>query len=125
MVGSGPIGDPLPVKTAGLALFLTLAAVPAFADPIAAKDATDHVGATATVEGRVGVTRMASGEIYLDLDGANQDAPLSGYISRWNAAKFPNVGDLDGKIVDITGAIATFRKRPEIFLIDPSQIAAK
>jgi hypothetical protein len=68
---------------------------------------------------------MPSGEIYLDLDGRDQDAPMSGYISRWNAIKFPNVGDLDGKIVDITGAITTFRKRPEIFLSDPSQIAAK
>ena len=106
-------------------MLLTLATVPAFADPIRAKDATDYVGTTATVEGRVSVTRMASGEIYLDMDGGGQDAPLSGYISRWNAVKFPNIGDLDGKIVDITGAIATFRKRPEIFLIDPSQIAAK
>jgi hypothetical protein len=111
------------VKILDLALFLTIAAVPAFGNPIRAKDAADHVGETATVEGQARVYRMPSGEIYLDLDGRDQDAPMSVYISRWNAVKFPDVGNLDGKIVDITGAITTFRKRPEIFLSDPSQIA--
>ena len=71
------------------------------------------------------VYRMPSGEIYLDLDGKDQNAPVSGYISRWNAIKFSDVVKLDGKTVDITGTITTFRKRPEIFVSDPSQIAVK
>jgi hypothetical protein len=90
-----------------------------------ARDAAAHVGVTATVEGRVAVDRMPSGEIYLDIDGSDQNAPVSGYISRWNAIKFPDVDGLNGKTVDITGAIATFRKRPEIFVSDPSQIVTK
>jgi hypothetical protein len=113
------------MKSAGLALLLVFVAVPAFGDPISAKDATAHVGETTTVEGRVGIYRMPSGEIYLDLDGRAQNAPVSGYISRWTATKFPDIGNLDGKTVDITGAITIFRKRPEIFVSDPSQIAAK
>ncbi len=71
------------------------------------------------------VDRMPSGEIYLDLDGNDQNAPASGYISRWNAIKFLDVDNLNGKTVDITGTITTFRKRPEIFVSDPSQIVAK
>jgi hypothetical protein len=113
------------MKEFEFALLLIFVAVPAFGDPIRAKDATAHVGETATVEGRAGIYRMPSGEIYLDLDGSDQNAPVSGYISRWNATRFPDVGDLNGKTVDITGTITTFRKRPEIFISDPSQIAAK
>jgi hypothetical protein len=113
------------MKLAGLVLLLVFAAVPASAGRIRAWDADAHVGETATVEGRLHVDRMASGEIYLDLDGASDGAPLSGYISRWNANRFPGLAALDGKLVDITGEITTFRYRPEIFITDPGQIAAR
>ena len=68
--------------------------------------------------------RMPSGEIYLDFDGSGDRSPLSAYVSRWNAARFRSIVDLDGKVVAITGEIGSFRYRPEIFLTDPSQIAA-
>ena len=68
---------------------------------------------------------MPSGEIYLDLAGRGDNAPLSAYVSRWNAARFANIADLDGKMVAITGAIGTFRYKPEIFLTSPSQIAVR
>jgi hypothetical protein len=105
-------------------LFLIVAAGPACAETIRARDAIDYIGETATVKGRVSIQRMGSGEIYLDLGGSGDKAPLSAYISRWNAARFPDVDDLNGKIVEITGKIGTFRYRPEIFLTDPGQIAA-
>jgi hypothetical protein len=113
------------MKIASLVQFVTFAALPVSADPIDAKDAPAHVGQTATVEGRLGVHRMPSGEVYLDLDGNGDAAPVSGYISKWNAGKFSDVEALDGKKVDMTGAIANFRNRPEVFLSDPSQITAK
>ncbi len=82
------------------------------------------------MEGRVRIQRMPSGEIYLDLAGRGDSAPpfgygVSGYVSRWNAARFPGIADLDGKKVAITGVIGTFRYRPEIFLTDPGQITAR
>jgi hypothetical protein len=83
------------------------------------------MGETATVEGRASVQKMTSGEIYLDLDGRGDGAPLSAYISRWNAAGFADIDELDGKVIAITGAIGSFRYRPEIFLTDPDQIAVK
>src|SRR5260221_10702792 len=106
------------------ALFLIVAAAPACAETIRARDAIGHIGETATVEGRASIQRMGSGEIYLDLEGRGDKAPLSAYISRWNAARFSDVDDLNGKIVEITGEIGMFRYRPEIFLTDPGQIAA-
>jgi len=113
------------MKSVRIVLLLILAAAPACADPIKAQDAAAHVGETATVEGRLGVHKMPSGEIYLDVDGVSDGAPVSGYISRSNAGRFPDVEALDGKKVDMTGAIANFRGRPEVFLSDPSQITAK
>jgi hypothetical protein len=69
------------------------------------------------------VQRTGSGEIYLDLAGRGDGAPVSAYVSRWNAARFPDLDGLDGKIVAVSGAIGSFRYRPEIFLTDPGQIA--
>jgi DNA/RNA endonuclease YhcR with UshA esterase domain len=112
------------MRNAGFAVFLIVAAVPARAETIRAEDAIDHVGESATVAGRVSITRMASGEIYLDLDGSGDGAPLSAYVSRWNAARFPGIGNLNGRTIEITGTIGSFRYRPEIFLTNPSQIAA-
>ncbi len=94
------------------ALFLIVAAAPACAETIRARDAIGHIGETVIVEGRASIQRMGSGEIYLDLEGRGDKAPLSAYISRWNAARFP------------AGEIGMFRYRPEIFLTDPGQIAA-
>jgi hypothetical protein len=105
------------------ALFAIAAAGSACAETIRAGDAISHIGETATVEGRASIERMGSGEIYLDLEGSGDQAPLSAYISRWNAARFPDIGHLNGKIVAITGEIGMFRYRPEIFLTGPGQIA--
>jgi hypothetical protein len=93
------------------------------AETIPAQDAPDHWGETATVVGRASVQKMGSGEIYLDLEGRGDGAPVSAYVSRWNAGLFWDAANLDGKLVAISGDISGYRGRPEIFLTDPRQIA--
>ena len=95
----------------------------ALAETIPAQEAANHWGETATVVGRASVHKMGSGEIYLDLEGRGDDAPVSAYVSRWNAGPFWDAANLDGKLVAIRGEISFFRGRPEIFLTDPGQIA--
>jgi hypothetical protein len=90
-----------------------------------ADQAAAHVGETATVEGRVSVSKTPGGETYLDIGGTGNSAPFSGYVSRWNRSEFQDVDKLDGKNVQITGRISTFREKPEIFLTDPGQVAVK
>ena len=102
-----------------------LSARPALADPIASWDAVGYIGENATVSGRAALTFMPSGEVYIDLDGQGESAPLVGYISRWNRTKFQYLSSLNGKMVEMSGRIATFRGQPEIFLQDPGQITAK
>jgi len=106
-------------------LAAALGAAPALADSIASKDAGQHIGETTTISGRAAVTVMPSGEVYIDLDGQNDSAPFSGYVSRWNRGRFQDLLALDGKMVEISGQIATFRNQPQIFLQDPAQIRAK
>jgi len=109
-------------------LVLPLAAFfasPALADAIASQDAASHIGESATVKGRVSITFMPSGEVYLDLDGQGDNAPLSAYVSRWNRPRFQDLARLDGRMVEISGWIGAFRARPEIFLQDPGQITTK
>ena len=114
------------VAVFSLALMLPLA-TQALAEAIPAEDAPYYVGETATVVGRASIQRMASGEIYLDLSesgqGRSDGAPVSAYVSRWNAWLFADLASLDGKVVAITGEIGAFRYRPEIFLTNASQIA--
>src|SRR5690242_11587887 len=107
------------MKTALFVLALMLpTAGQALAETIPAEAAPYLVGQTATVVGRANIQRMASGEIYLDLSesgrGRGDGAPISAYVSRWNAPRFANIAKLDGKVVAVTGEIGSFRYRPEI-----------
>jgi hypothetical protein len=90
-----------------------------------ADQAAAHIGQTATVEGRLSISRTPAGETYLDIGGSGSAAPFSAYVSRENSSKFQDVDKLDGKNVQVTGQISSFRGKPEIFLTDPSQIAVK
>ena len=96
---------------------------PALAETIPAQDAPAYFGRSVTVVGQAHVQTMASGEIYLDLEGKGDGAPISAYVSRRNAGRFWDIGRLDGKQVTVRGEIGSFRYRPEIFLTDPGQIA--
>lgn len=90
--------------------------------PLPADQVKAHIGETATVQGRASMDRTRAGETYLDLGGSGDSAPVSAFISPRNAFKFPDAEKLDGKDVQVTGKISTFRGRPEIFVTDPSQI---
>jgi hypothetical protein len=102
-----------------------LAVLPVHAGSLPSREAFWHIGQTATVSGRAFLTFMPSGEVYVDLDGQGEHAPLEGYISRWNRIRFGDVSALNGKTIEISGEIETFRAQPEIFLTDPRQISVK
>ena len=113
------------MKRMALVLSVMVTAAPACAQTIRPEEALAHIGQSVTVEGRASIQKMPSGEVYLDLAGRGDNAPVSAYISRWNAARFGDIANLDGRMVAITGAIGTFRYRPEIFLTSPDQIALR
>ena len=105
-------------------LGLILMATPAAAQTIKPADARAHVGQTVTVEGVVSEVHVASGSgmTFIDMGGRYPDNAFAGVIFRDDAGKFPNVAALNGKTVDITGAVKLFKGKAEIVLKDAAQL---
>jgi len=110
----------------GAASGLAASAAPALAQTIAAADAKAHVGQTVTIEGPVGnVYTARSGMTFIDIGGRYPDNAFAAVIFADDTAKFPNVKALDGKVVDVTGAVSLYRGKPEIILKSADQMKAK
>ncbi len=113
----------------GPALGLGAFAVPALAlaqQAIAPADAKAHVGQTVTIEGPVGnVYTARSGMTFIDIGGRYPDNAFAAVIFSDDSGKFPNVKALDGKVVDVTGAVSLYRGKPEIILKSADQMKAK
>jgi DNA/RNA endonuclease YhcR with UshA esterase domain len=110
-----------------LALGFTLTATPTFAETIAPNEAREHVGQNVTVEGMVNeIHHAASGSAtFIDMGGRYPNNPFTAVIFKDDAAKFPDVDALDGKMIDVTGSIRLYHGKPEIILNDAAQIKAK
>jgi DNA/RNA endonuclease YhcR with UshA esterase domain len=115
------------MKALILAFGLAVTAIPAVAETITPPEAKAHVGQIVTVEGVVSeVHHAAPGKvIFIDMGGRYPNNAFAAVIFAEDANKFPNVDSLEGKTVDVTGAIKLYRGRPEIILNDPAQIKVK
>jgi exonuclease VII large subunit len=122
-----------PARTLGLALGSALGAAAlaapalALAQPvIAPDDAKTHVGQTVTIEGPVGnVYTARSGMIFIDIGGRYPDNAFAAVIFSDDSGKFPDVRSLNGKVVDVTGAVSLYRGKPEIILKTADQMKAR
>jgi DNA/RNA endonuclease YhcR with UshA esterase domain len=113
------------MKAFFLALLLTLTAKPALAEAvIPPKEAPQHIGQVATVEGVVAeIHRAQSGKaIFIDIGGRYPNNTFVAVIFKDDISKFSSVDSLAGKTIDVTGQIKEYQGRPEIILNDPSQI---
>ena len=116
------------MRASVLTLGLVLTTTPALAQAVIAPcDAQKHVGEKVTVEGPVSdVLPAPSGRVtFIDMGGRYPNNCFSGVIFADDVGKFPNVNALDGKTVDITGAVRLYQGRAEIILNDPAQVKAK
>jgi DNA/RNA endonuclease YhcR with UshA esterase domain len=109
-----------------LAFGLALLTAPAFADAIQPSDAGAHVGQTVTVEGSVGDVHTArSGVTFIDMGGRYPNNSFTPVIFAKDASKFPDVGSLSGKTVDITGPVRLYKGKPEIIVKDAAQLKSQ
>ena len=111
------------------ALAALVVAVPALAQTstppvIAPNEARNHVGEVVTVEGLAAeVHHAASGKVtFIDMGARYPNNPFAGVIFSGDASKFPNVDNLEGKTIDVTGKVQLYRNAPEIILNDVAQI---
>ena len=112
----------------GLTLGLFVLAAPALAQTqtIAPADAKARVGQTVTIEGPVGnVYTARAGMTFIDIGGRYPDNDFAAVIFGDDTGKFPDIKALDGKIVDVTGAVSLYRGKPEIILKSADQVKAK
>lgn len=105
---------------------LTAATVSA-PNAISAEDAAGHAGSFATVEGFVREvhTARSGSATFIDLDGVYPDNPFTAVIFEDDMAAVGDVSDLEGRTVDITGKIRTYRNRPEIVVSSRNQIVPR
>ncbi|MEJ0051715.1 MAG: hypothetical protein WDN02_11025 [Methylovirgula sp.] len=108
------------------ALALTLATTPAVAQTIQPTDANAHVGQAVTIEGIVSEVHVAqrSDTTFIDLGGEYPNEAFTGVIFSEDESKFPDVQNLTGKKVNISGTISLYKGRPEIILHSADQLKA-
>ena len=89
-------------------------------------EASEQVGEYACVVGRVDhVYTSQKGTIFINFCSDYKTCPFGVAIFSSNAYKFPNPNQYEGKTVEITGLIRSYKGRAEIILNDPSQIKIK
>jgi len=103
-------------------------ATPSFANCLTLKEASQHVGEEACVEGKLDhIFTSQKGTIFLNFcpDYQYQTCPFQGVIFKSEAGKFSQLNDYQGKIIQISGLIKTYRGKAEIIINDPVQIKLK
>jgi hypothetical protein len=91
--------------------------------PIKPEQARSNEGQNVVIEGiaRVHVAERRLGW-YIDLGGTGPSSLFAGYIPAENKKQFPNLSELDGKTVDITGVVQFRNSKPIIKMTDAHQL---
>jgi DNA/RNA endonuclease YhcR with UshA esterase domain len=113
-----------------LALALSMLAVlaqapaPAQGPPvITPQEAAKHVGQHVIVEGKVTqIVLSVNLTTHINFGGIYPDHVFTVTIFKANQARFPGVGEYEGKMVRVEGDVHLYRGKPEIVLEERSQI---
>ena len=97
---------------------------PASAATIAPKDAVSHIGQNVTVEG-VASVHVSPNATFIDIGGRYPRQEFTAVIFKERQGVFGDVVHYDGKVVDVDGTVRMYRGKPEIILLDPSELRAK
>lgn len=106
-----------------VALFLTYTAN---ADALHPREAVQHAGEFAVVEGVVAqVSRSRGGTTFINFGGRFPNHIFYAVIFRQHASKFPDVFRLEGRAVAIEGTIQMYKGKPQIILTRRDQMELK
>ncbi|MDO8486217.1 MAG: hypothetical protein Q7S77_00760 [Candidatus Staskawiczbacteria bacterium] len=106
---------------------IPVAPIPPTGDKTEAIDytqATNFVGENKTVRGAVVKVYYSakSDTTFLDFCASYNGCPFSSVIFSSDKSKFGNINQYEGKTVEITGLVTTYKGGAEIILKNPSQI---
>ena len=117
------------IQFPGLALILFAIAGLALAQEpktYTASEAAKHVGETATVTDKVAnVFESNKGNIFLNFGARYPNQVFTAFIPKDSADQFPNLKELNGRTVSITGKIVLYKGKPEIVLDHPSMLKSQ
>jgi hypothetical protein len=104
-------------------LALCLLTTKVFAQTISPAAASKHLGETVVVRGVVDeVHTSGHNNTFLDLGGRYPNQAFTGVIFSENAGVFPKVHSLEGKTIDLSGAVQLYHGKPEIILKSSDQL---
>ena len=85
--------------------------------------ADDFVGERKCIYGKViNVYVSKKGNVFLDFCQDYRTCPFSAVIFQLNVSKFSDLSKYQGKNIELTGLIKTYKGRPEIVINEPQQI---
>ena len=105
------------LRLAGFCLASFLAATVFAKDtgPYAPAEAAAHVGAYATVSGKVtGLYTTEQGNVFIRFGGTYPHEVFTAVVFAADCPKFGDLAALDGNVVSVTGTIRLYQDKPEI-----------
>ena len=111
------------MKHTALLLGLFLFTTRVFAQTISPTAASEHVGESVVVRGVVDeVHTSGHNNTFLDLGGKYPNQAFTGVIFSEYAGTFPGVHSVEGKTIDVSGAVQLYHGKPEIILRSAAQL---
>lgn len=89
---------------------------------IGALEATNFFNKTMIVTGKVARVTIRPKIAYIDIDKAYPNAPFDGIVFPSATNQFPDLKELKGKDVELTGKIAEYQGKPQIILSKSNQL---
>ncbi len=91
-------------------------------DVIDYTEAKDFIGKEVTVRGKVARVVKPKETIFINFNKDWQNDPFTVVIFKDDISKFPDIYDIEGKMIYVSGKVQEFRGKAEIILKDPSQL---
>jgi DNA/RNA endonuclease YhcR with UshA esterase domain len=106
-------------------VILFAAALPlrAMAAPVSPADALHNIGGVMTVEGIASITTPSTGTVtFVEISVPGNSVTLQGVIYDGDHGKFSDLASYNGKKVQLTGPVQTFKGEMRIILRGPDQL---
>jgi DNA/RNA endonuclease YhcR with UshA esterase domain len=89
---------------------------------IGTDDADKHIDESMVVTGKVASVSIRPNIVFLNMDKAYPDTPFTAVIMAKNTNGFGDLKALEGKSIEVSGKIKSFKDKPEIVLDSTNQL---
>ncbi|HEV2692381.1 MAG TPA: hypothetical protein VG347_05745 [Verrucomicrobiae bacterium] len=89
---------------------------------IGTADADKHIDESAIVTGKVAQVTFRPKVVFLNIDEAFPDSPFTVVIMSKNTNDFGDIQALEGKSIEVSGKIKSFKDKPEIVIDSTNQL---